>query len=434
MALTIGPVTAQYNTGWTLPNVSDYVQVRQHTITFDSSYPTGGEAITAADFGLSTLTDIWVTFGAGYIVDYDADNAKIKMYAPGGVKTPTTSGTINDNNNAATEGGAVYAIPKSIAPSHSTELGLQGTDTGLVTDSDTAASTGVALYVVEDDASFHPSYQLGHFEFVSPTDADGTGTVSNGGATFAVRDDDAAATNGNAVRAVAASGDLEATTDNAKDILVPLSDGTYIFINHATTGSTPELYFDEDASNSYERLLAVVVDNVDENFGLVVHNVDDADDAALQNLIYAKDDEYVLVHADSGPLTYAVGSGGPTCVIEGRPDAATLPGAVVVGAKAAGAGLDAALPSGRNGYVALSNGEYIQIDYAASPTGVALYANPAAASTDLTLECVVVDNADETFTVATTRTKRVDGTAIANEVDSTTDLSAVAIRVYAIGY
>jgi hypothetical protein len=32
------------------------------TVTFDSSYPTGGEAITAADFGLQTI--VWVSVNA----------------------------------------------------------------------------------------------------------------------------------------------------------------------------------------------------------------------------------------------------------------------------------------------------------------------------------------------------------------------------------
>jgi hypothetical protein len=32
------------------------------TVTFDSSYPTGGEAITAADFGLQTI--VWINVNA----------------------------------------------------------------------------------------------------------------------------------------------------------------------------------------------------------------------------------------------------------------------------------------------------------------------------------------------------------------------------------
>lgn len=51
------------------------------TITMDSSYPTGGEAITAADCGLSSITG--VTFeGAkgGAVPDWDQANLKVLVY------------------------------------------------------------------------------------------------------------------------------------------------------------------------------------------------------------------------------------------------------------------------------------------------------------------------------------------------------------------
>lgn len=52
------------------------------TVTFDSSYPAGGEAVTAAQFGLSELLDL-VPQGVstnGYSPRYDKANKKLLMF------------------------------------------------------------------------------------------------------------------------------------------------------------------------------------------------------------------------------------------------------------------------------------------------------------------------------------------------------------------
>lgn len=50
-------------------------------ITFDSSYPSGGEAVTAADFGLTYLENV-VPLGApdGFSFEYDVANSKLLAY------------------------------------------------------------------------------------------------------------------------------------------------------------------------------------------------------------------------------------------------------------------------------------------------------------------------------------------------------------------
>lgn len=139
--------------------------------------------------------------------------------------------------------------------------------TGVVDDDDNAASVGVQVYVVVDEQDFIPGFALGHFEFVSPTDTDGSVTTSNGGPTLRIIDSDDAATNGVALRVLAAGAGFEATLAGTQDpVLVPVSNGTYVRVDDTTTGSTPNVYCDEDASNSYERLKAVVVDNGNETF------------------------------------------------------------------------------------------------------------------------------------------------------------------------
>lgn len=61
-------------------------QVRWGSVQFDSSYPTGGEAVAAADFQLSELKEIVVHSAddATYRPVWDAANDKIKLYVEDG--------------------------------------------------------------------------------------------------------------------------------------------------------------------------------------------------------------------------------------------------------------------------------------------------------------------------------------------------------------
>lgn len=50
---------------------------------FDASYPTGGEAVTPGDYGMTHRVESIIAFGAkgGYEFDFDRDNQKLKaMY------------------------------------------------------------------------------------------------------------------------------------------------------------------------------------------------------------------------------------------------------------------------------------------------------------------------------------------------------------------
>lgn len=49
-------------------------------VTMDSSYPTGGEAVTAAQLGLATVDVAICSTNTGHIAQYDKANAKIKLY------------------------------------------------------------------------------------------------------------------------------------------------------------------------------------------------------------------------------------------------------------------------------------------------------------------------------------------------------------------
>lgn len=64
------------------------------TVTFDSSYPTGGEAILASDFGFgSTIYVLDLGSDSGLVFKFDRTNSKILAYYPtGGASAPTTLG------------------------------------------------------------------------------------------------------------------------------------------------------------------------------------------------------------------------------------------------------------------------------------------------------------------------------------------------------
>lgn len=63
--------------------VGRYTKYVTGTITFDSSYPTGGEAIAATDVKLSSKIEFLEPSSAGgYLFEYDATNKKIKAYLP----------------------------------------------------------------------------------------------------------------------------------------------------------------------------------------------------------------------------------------------------------------------------------------------------------------------------------------------------------------
>lgn len=64
-------------------------------IQMDSSYPTGGEAITPQQLGLNVIDFVLASPAAGYIAEFDHANSKLKMY------TPTAAHVHNENTAAS---------------------------------------------------------------------------------------------------------------------------------------------------------------------------------------------------------------------------------------------------------------------------------------------------------------------------------------------
>ena len=82
MALTI---TTSSNGAEFERGVPGDMQYRVFEITFDSSYPTGGEPMAAADVGFSKIEFIAFSGGdGGYVFDYDFANSKVIVYRSAG--------------------------------------------------------------------------------------------------------------------------------------------------------------------------------------------------------------------------------------------------------------------------------------------------------------------------------------------------------------
>lgn len=70
------------------------LRVRVHDVDFDDSYPTGGEALTAADLGVNEVYAVIPESKAGYVAHYDRANEKLLVYQSvdpadaGGADTP----------------------------------------------------------------------------------------------------------------------------------------------------------------------------------------------------------------------------------------------------------------------------------------------------------------------------------------------------------
>jgi len=195
-------------------------RVKMGTLAWDSSYPTGGEAITAATFGLKTIDFLLALPSAGYVFEWDSTNSKIKAFR--------------------TEAGGADLTA----------------NTGGVVDSDTAASTGVAVYVVPESNGIYA-----HLESTTAGNADFTYTVGSGGPSVLVTDSD---TPGGVVTyfdedAASADSRFLCVSPTGADLLVPCSDGSFIrFVHDASAASNGvAVYGDDDAANSYERLLFV---------------------------------------------------------------------------------------------------------------------------------------------------------------------------------
>ena len=80
-------------------------------ITFDSSYPTGGEALAATTLGLNGIDIMLCETASGYMFQYDYANSKLKAFYPraaltGSLAVADTAATLTDDTDVAAAVGA----------------------------------------------------------------------------------------------------------------------------------------------------------------------------------------------------------------------------------------------------------------------------------------------------------------------------------------
>ncbi len=193
-------------------------------ITFDSSYPTGGEALTPGMIGFDDIINIIIEPSDGISFSYDYTNEKIKAYG-------------------------VAPVPVTI------------------TDADGAASAGIAVYAHIDTIGTDSDRKIAHLESVTANNAtvtyqaNATLTTTSIGTMW---DDNAAATDGLQVY-VDENGDTDLSgakflVDNdttETDLYVPLSDGSYLTLYNDDSASSNgvAVYFDDNAAAAAKWLL-----------------------------------------------------------------------------------------------------------------------------------------------------------------------------------
>ena len=199
-------------------------------ITFDSSYPTGGESLTPGMIGFDDIINIIIEPSDGISFGYDYTNEKIKAYG-------------------------VAPVPVTI------------------TDDDSAASNGVAVYAHIDTIGTDSDRKIAHLESVTANNAtvtyqaNATLTTASIGTMW---DDDAAASSGLQVY-VDENGDTDLSAakflvDNdttETDLYVPLSDGSYLTLYNDDSASSNgvAVYFDDNAGTASAKWLLVTPSN-----------------------------------------------------------------------------------------------------------------------------------------------------------------------------
>ena len=123
-------------------SVGRYLKAKTGTITFDSSYPSNGEALSALDLGFSTSVEVLVAAPAGGLIfEYDKANSKIKAFYPtGGGATPAALAA-----PAVTVPSGNTAVESDAAQPNLVETAGIAKEVGNTTDLSTIVTTFVAF-------------------------------------------------------------------------------------------------------------------------------------------------------------------------------------------------------------------------------------------------------------------------------------------------
>jgi hypothetical protein len=122
--------------------VGRYLKVKTGTITFDSSYPTGGESLSKSDLGFSTSVETFVASpNGGLVFEYDFTNSKLEAFYPsGGSATPASLAA-----PAVTVPSGATAVTSSAAQPNLVETAGVAKEVGNTTDLSTITTYFIAF-------------------------------------------------------------------------------------------------------------------------------------------------------------------------------------------------------------------------------------------------------------------------------------------------
>ena len=127
----------------------------QGTITFDASYPTGGESLTPAMIGLGTLENIQFNFVSGYVIEYDYSGELVLVYVgSGGVAAHDHDLRIIGGEATATTNVTAHYATDILGKEAATDAVIAGTDEatkgGVVANTASASGVGAEVTAAED--------------------------------------------------------------------------------------------------------------------------------------------------------------------------------------------------------------------------------------------------------------------------------------------
>lgn len=129
--------------GLTISNVDNSALANKRVVfaelAFDSSYPTGGESLTANALGLLDIDRVFVEPKDGYTFEYDHSASKLKAMVP--VNVVAGSGTAATNN-------FVFKSATGTLEVDGTGTAFQVAAAEVANTTDLAALTGVKVMVI----------------------------------------------------------------------------------------------------------------------------------------------------------------------------------------------------------------------------------------------------------------------------------------------
>lgn len=110
-----------------------YSRIGVLDVTLSSSYPTGGESITPADFGLNDIIVVIPQGSSGLLFEYDYANQKLlAKYPTGGATASPAALAAPTVTTGASTASAVNATTPAITPGQGKEV-LNTTDLSTIT-------------------------------------------------------------------------------------------------------------------------------------------------------------------------------------------------------------------------------------------------------------------------------------------------------------